>query len=138
MKFAALGRFVAPALLLFGALVHYAPGLAVSTFGGMLVAWETIAFSAETAGLWLLAAYTAPKILSHPVAVGTVRIVAAWYATQNLMRGACRPFFDMAHPLHLEQPTCVVALGEWIGWADIAATAATAAVVAQGISRGRR
>jgi hypothetical protein len=138
MTAAALGRIAVPALLLFGALVHYAPEHLAGRFGGLVGAWETVAFSAEAIALWLAVAMSARALWPHPAVWGVARVVAAWYATQGFMRGGCRLFFDMAKPLHLPQPMCVAAFGEWFAWMDVAGTCAVAALVAGEVSRGRR
>lgn len=138
MSAAALGRFAAPALLLFGALVHWSPEFLADWLGGLVGAWETFGYAVEAAAVWLAVAVVSRAVWPDPEVWVRVRVVCLWLAGQHVMRGGCRPLFDMALPLRLDQPMCVKAFGEWVGWADIAATAAVVAVVAgAGVHRGR-
>lgn len=138
MSAAALGRFAAPALLLFGALVHFAPDFLADWLGGLVGAWETFGLAVEAAAVWLAIGAAARRLWPDPAVWVRVRVVCCWLAAQHVMRAGCRPLFDMSVPLRLDQPMCVKAFGEWVGWADIAATAAVVAVVAgAGVRHGR-
>ena len=138
MNDAALGRLAAPALLLFGALVHFSPEFLADWIGGLVGAWETFGFAVEAASVWLATAAASRFMWPDPAVWVRVRVVCCWIAAQHIMRAGFRPMFDMSKPLHLDQAMGIELFGDWIAWANIAATSAVVAVVAgAGVGRGR-
>lgn len=138
MTAAALGRLAAPALLLFGALVHFSPEFLSAWLGGLVGAWETFGYAVEASAVWLAIAAAARILWPDPEVWVRVRVVCTWLAAQHVMRAGFRPMFDMGKPLRLDQSMGIELFGDWIAWANIAATAAVVAVVAgAGVPNGR-